>query len=278
MNGIVKTIDLRFAYISEEGEYSFALNDLNTTINEGEFTVILGKNGSGKSTFARLINALSTPTSGKIFVSDMDTSDEKYTLDIRKTAGMVFQNPDNQLVATVVEEDVAFGPENLGLPREEIRRRVDDALAKVNMSEFKTHAPHMLSGGQKQRIAIAGVLAMKPRLIVLDEATAMLDPQGRKDILTIIKKLNKEEHITIVLITHYMEEAVDADRVIVMNDGQIQKEGTPADIFFDSALLKDAELLPPFAAALSKDLREAGIAIGDALTAEQLAEGLCRLA
>ncbi len=276
MDDIVKTVDLRFAYVTEEGDYNFALNDLNTTIKEGDFTVILGKNGSGKSTFARLINVLSTPTSGKIFVAGMDTAEESKTLDIRKTAGMVFQNPDNQIVATVVEEDVAFGPENLGLPREEIRARIDSALEMVDMAEFRLHAPHMLSGGQKQRIAIAGVLAMKPRLIVLDEATAMLDPQGRKDILAIIRKLNKEEHITIVLITHNMDEAIDADKVLVMKDGYIAKEGAPADIFFDAALLKEAGLLPPFAVSLSQDLRAAGIPVENTLYAEQLAEDLCR--
>ena len=210
---------LKFAYVSEEGNYTFALNGVDIQVEQGEFVVVLGRNGSGKSTFAKLVNALNLPTSGKMIVAGMDTAQESNILDIRKAAGMVFQNPDNQLVATIVEEDIAFGPENLGLPREEIYDRIDYALKTVHMEEYRHHAPHMLSGGQKQRIAIAGVLAMKPQLILFDESTAMLDPKGRKDILSIIKKLNREEHITVVLITHYMDEAVDADRLIVMKDG-----------------------------------------------------------
>ena len=268
---------LKFAYVSEEGNYTFALNGVDIQVEQGEFVVVLGRNGSGKSTFAKLVNALNLPTSGKMVVAGMDTAQEANTLDIRKTAGMVFQNPDNQLVATIVEEDIAFGPENLGLPREEIYERIDYALKTVHMEEYRHHAPHMLSGGQKQRIAIAGVLAMKPQLILFDESTAMLDPKGRKDILSIIKKLNKEEHITIILITHYMDEAVDADRLIVMKDGFVLREGSPSEIFFDKELLEKAGLIAPFTALLSRELAEAGIDIQPTLNTQVLAEELCRL-
>ena len=268
---------LKFAYVSEEGNYTFALNGVDIQVEQGEFVVVLGRNGSGKSTFAKLVNALNLPTSGKMVVAGMDTAQEANMLDIRKTAGMVFQNPDNQLVATIVEEDIAFGPENLGLPREEIYERIDYALKTVHMEEYRHHAPHMLSGGQKQRIAIAGVLAMKPQLILFDESTAMLDPKGRKDILSIIKKLNKEEHITIILITHYMDEAVDADRLIVMKDGFVLREGNPSEIFFDKELLETAGLIAPFTALLSRELAEAGIDIQPTLNTQGLAEELCRL-
>ncbi len=268
---------LKFAYVSEEGNYTFALNGVDIQVEQGEFVVVLGRNGSGKSTFAKLVNALNLPTSGKMVVAGMDTAQEANTLDIRKTAGMVFQNPDNQLVATIVEEDIAFGPENLGLPREEIYERIDYALKTVHMEEYRHHAPHMLSGGQKQRIAIAGVLAMKPQLILFDESTAMLDPKGRKDILSIIKKLNKEEHITIILITHYMDEAVDADRLIVMKDGFVLREGSPSEIFFDKELLEKAGLIAPFTALLSRELAEAGIDIQPTLNTQAFAEELCRL-
>lgn len=268
---------LKFAYVSEEGNYTFALNGVDIQVEQGEFVVVLGRNGSGKSTFAKLVNALNLPTSGKMIVAGMDTAQESNILDIRKAAGMVFQNPDNQLVATIVEEDIAFGPENLGLPREEIYDRIDYALKTVHMEEYRHHAPHMLSGGQKQRIAIAGVLAMKPQLILFDESTAMLDPKGRKDILSIIKKLNREEHITVVLITHYMDEAVDADRLIVMKDGFVLREGSPSEIFFDKKLLEEAGLIAPFTAVLSRELSEAGIDLQPTLDAQVLAEELCRL-
>ena len=268
---------LKFAYVSEEGNYTFALNGVDIQVEQGEFVVVLGRNGSGKSTFAKLVNALNLSTSGKMIVAGMDTAQESNILDIRKAAGMVFQNPDNQLVATIVEEDIAFGPENLGLPREEIYDRIDYALKTVHMEEYRHHAPHMLSGGQKQRIAIAGVLAMKPQLILFDESTAMLDPKGRKDILSIIKKLNREEHITVVLITHYMDEAVDADRLIVMKDGFVLREGSPSEIFFDKKLLEEAGLIAPFTALLSRELSEAGIDLQPTLDAQVLAEELCRL-
>ena len=268
---------LKFAYVSEDGDYTFALNGVDIQVAQGEFVAILGRNGSGKSTFAKLVNALNLPTEGKMVVAGMDTTDEVNLLDIRKTAGMVFQNPDNQLVATIVEEDIAFGPENLGLPREEIYDRIDYALSTVHMEAYRGHAPHMLSGGQKQRIAIAGVLAMKPKLIVFDESTAMLDPKGRQDILELIRQLNREEKITIVLITHYMDETVHADRLVVMKNGFVLREGKPQEIFFDRELLAQAGLIAPFAAQLSMDLAAAGIAVKPELDAETLAEEVCQL-
>ena len=244
---------------------------------KGKLIVIEGLDGSGKSTLAKHINGLLAPTEGTLWVDHMNTASDADIWNIRQKAGMVFQNPDNQLVATIVEEDIAFGPENLGLPREEIYERIDYALKTVHMEEYRHHAPHMLSGGQKQRIAIAGVLAMKPQLILFDESTAMLDPKGRKDILSIIKKLNKEEHITIILITHYMDEAVDADRLIVMKDGFVLREGSPSEIFFDKELLEKAGLIAPFTALLSRELAEAGIDIQPTLNTQVLAEELCRL-
>ena len=274
---IVETKDVRFAYVSDEGQFTYALNDININIKEGEFVTILGHNGSGKSTFAKLVNALNLPTEGDVIVDNMNTRNEDSILDIRKTAGMVFQNPDNQLVATVVEEDIAFGPENLGISREEIKERIDYALGVVDMEKYRNHAPHMLSGGQKQRIAIAGVLAMKPKIIIFDESTAMLDPKGRKDVIEIMKKLNREENITIVLITHYMEEAVFSDRIYVLNDGAVLKEGTPKEIFFDYKTIEKAGLTLPFEARLTKDLTEAGIALGNTLDGEELLEKICQL-
>lgn len=277
MQTMIDASKLKFAYVSEDGDYTFALNGVDIQVAQGEFVAILGRNGSGKSTFAKLVNALNLPTEGKMVVAGMDTTDEANLLDIRKTAGMVFQNPDNQLVATIVEEDIAFGPENLGLPREEIYDRIDYALSTVHMEAYRGHAPHMLSGGQKQRIAIAGVLAMKPKLIVFDESTAMLDPKGRQDILELIRQLNREEKITIVLITHYMDETVHADRLVVMKDGFVLREGKPQEIFFDRELLAQAGLIAPFAAQLSMDLAAAGIALKPELDAETLAEEVCQL-
>ena len=276
MQQILEAEALKFAYISEDETYHFALNGIDLSIKEGEFVVILGHNGSGKSTFARLVNALNTPTSGRLEVAGMDTSKEENQLAIRETAGMVFQNPDNQLVATVVDEEVAFGPENLGVPREEILERVQQSLEMVGMEQYRKRAPHMLSGGQKQRIAIASTLAMHPKMIIFDEATAMLDPKGRSDILEIIHQLNAQG-MTILLITHFMEEAVDADQVVVMRGGFVLKKGTPQEIFFDEQLLQKAELLPPFAAQLYMDLKKKGISLNPALTREELAEQLCQL-
>ena len=276
MGNILEAEALKFAYISEDETYHFALNGIDLEIKEGEFVVILGHNGSGKSTFARLVNALNTPTSGVLRVAGMDTAVEKNQLAIRKTAGMVFQNPDNQLVATVVDEEVAFGPENLGVPREEILKRVQESLEMVGMEKYKKRAPHMLSGGQKQRIAIASTLAMHPKMIIFDEATAMLDPKGREDILKIIRRLNAQG-MTILLITHFMEEAVDADQVVVMNNGFLLKKGTPREIFFDENLLQEASLLPPFAAQLSMELGKAGLDVAPALKREELVQAICQL-
>ena len=276
MGNILEAEALKFAYISEDETYHFALNGIDLEIKEGEFVVILGHNGSGKSTFARLINALNTPTSGVLRVAGMDTAVEKNQLAIRKTAGLVFQNPDNQLVATVVDEEVAFGPENLGVPREEILKRVQESLEMVGMEKYKKRAPHMLSGGQKQRIAIASTLAMHPKMIIFDEATAMLDPKGREDILKIIHRLNAQG-MTILLITHFMEESVDADQIVVMNNGFLLKKGTPREIFFDENLLQEASLLPPFAAQLSMELGKAGLDVAPALKREELVQAICQL-
>ena len=232
MSTMIETKDLTFTYPAEEGkENPPALRGVDLAIEKGSFTVVLGHNGSGKSTLAKSFNAVVLPSGGNVYVAGMDTLDENLVLAIRQQVGMVFQNPDNQIVANVVEEDVAFAPENLGVPSEEIRKRVDDALAVVGMSEFVTHAPHLLSGGQKQRIAIAGVIAMEPACIVLDEATAMLDPMGRREVLETILRLNKEKGITVVLITHHMNEAENADRLIVMDDGAVVLDGTPAEVF-----------------------------------------------
>ena len=229
MSTMLQTEHLSFTYPAEEGQTStVALEDVSLSIERGSFVVVLGHNGSGKSTLAKHMNAVLLPSGGTVYVEGMDTRDEALLLEIRRRVGMVFQNPDNQIVANVVEEDVAFAPENLGVPSEEIRRRVDDALAAVGMSEFTRHAPHLLSGGQKQRVAIAGVIAMAPECIVLDEATAMLDPAGRREVLSAIRALNQERGITVVLITHHMDEAMDADRLIVMNDAKLVIDGAPA--------------------------------------------------
>ena len=232
MQTMIETKDLSFTYPAEEGkENPPALRGVNIAIEKGSFTVVLGHNGSGKSTLAKTFNAVVLPSGGHVYVKGMDTLDESLLLAVRQRVGMVFQNPDNQIVANVVEEDVAFAPENLGVPSREIRIRVNEALKAVGMSEYMTHAPHLLSGGQKQRIAIAGVIAMEPECIVLDEATAMLDPVGRREVLETIHRLNKEKGITVVLITHHMNEAETADRVIVMDDGQVVLDGTPKEVF-----------------------------------------------
>ena len=242
---IIEINNLSYSYKSDDGIENKVLNNISLKINKGEFITILGHNGSGKSTLAKHLNAILVPDKGKVLVADMNTSDENNLLKIRQTVGMVFQNPDNQLVATIVEEDVAFAPENLGLPSEEIRQRVDYALDAVGMTEFKTHAPHMLSGGQKQRIAIAGILAMKPSVIVLDEATAMLDPSGRNEIMNTVRRLNREEGITVVHITHYMEEAIESDRVVVIDSGNIVFDDTPKKVFSNVDELKKIGLDVP---------------------------------
>ncbi len=278
MQKMIETIDLTFKYKNEDGKEDLcALNKINLTINKGEFVAIIGPNGSGKSTLAKHMNALLLPSSGKMFVKGMDTAKEENLWNIRQSAGMVFQNPDNQIVATIVEEDVAFGPENLGIPPKEIRKRVDDCLKAVNMEEFKKNAPHLLSGGQKQRVAIAGILAMKPECIILDEPTAMLDPSGRREVIDTIKKLNREEGITIVLITHYMEEAVDADRVIVMENGNIVLSGTPKEVFQRVKELKNIGLDVPQMTELAYELRKEGIDVAaDTLTIDEMVVQLCQ--
>ena len=247
---LIKLQNVSFKYSdSDFEENNFAVNNVSLEINKGEFVAILGHNGSGKSTTAKLINLILEADSGNIYVDGKDITDENMTsndiFEVRKKVGMVFQNPDNQIVATVVEEDVAFGPENLGLPSKEIRKRVDEALEIVNMKEYARHAPHKLSGGQKQRIAIAGVIAMKPECIIFDESTAMLDPQGRKEVMNTIKRLNREEGLTIVLITHYMNEAVEADKVIVMKNGSVYLEGTPNQVFSQPEKLWSAGIEVP---------------------------------
>ncbi|BDR68314.1 energy-coupling factor transporter ATP-binding protein EcfA1 [Clostridium tetani] len=263
---------------SNENKFIIAVDDVSFSIDKGEFVVILGRNGSGKSTMAKHMNALLVPTEGKVYVDKMDTLDEENTWNIRNKAGMVFQNPDNQIVATIVEEDVAFGPENLGVEPKEIRTRVENSLKRVKMFEYKKHAPHLLSGGQKQRVAIAGVLAMMPECIVFDEPTAMLDPSGRKEVINTIKELNDEYGITIVLITHYMEEAVEADRVIVMDTGKLVMEGNPREIFSNVKAMKKIGLDVPQVTELAYELKKEGININsDILTIDEMVNELCRL-
>ena len=275
---MIETKALEFAYPAEEGEKPvLALRGVDTAIEKGSFVVVLGHNGSGKSTFAKCLNAILLPCGGKVYVEGMDTRDERMLLEIRRRTGMVFQNPDNQIVANVVEEDVAFAPENLGVASEEIRRRVDDALAAVDMTAFMTHAPHLLSGGQKQRIAIAGILAMEPECIVLDEATAMLDPAGRREVIDTVRRLNRERGITVVLITHHMAEAESADRVIVMNDGQVAMDGAPHDVFAQVDRLHELGLAAPDTVELLHLLREAGMDVPlTGLTVDECADTICR--
>lgn len=267
---------LTHTFETEDGKTFDALSDVTCTIPRGSFTAIIGTNGSGKSTLARHLNALYLPTAGEIIVEGMKTSDMEHIWDIRQKVGMVFQNPDNQLVAAIVEEDVAFGPENLGVPADEIRKRVDYALEKVGMSAYRTHSPAMLSGGQKQRIAIAGVLAMHPDCIVLDEPTAMLDPLGRKEVMDTIHELNRSEGITIVLITHFMEEAVTADHVLVVDRTKLQMQGTAREVFSQADKLTAMGLDVPVAADLAHGLRKKGYEIPeDCMTDEELGEALC---
>lgn len=279
MDKMIECKNVVFKYSTgEEGSEKIAIDRLNLEVNKGEFLVILGHNGSGKSTVAKHMNALLTPTEGIVAVNGLDTSDDNNIWDIRSSAGMVFQNPDNQLVATIVEEDVAFGPENLGIPSEEIRKRVDEALAKVGMSEYKKHAPHLLSGGQKQRVAIAGILAMQPKCIIFDEPTAMLDPSGRKEVINNIKELNKKHGITVILITHYMDEAAEADRVVVMDKGKVIIEGVPRDVFSHVEAMKKIGLDVPQVTELCYELRKAGIDIDTKiLNVNEMVNALCQL-
>lgn len=271
--------NITFRYEGDEEKVEkIALNSVSMKVKKGEFLVVLGHNGSGKSTIAKHMNALLLPSEGKMFVDGMDTVEDSLLWEIRSRAGMVFQNPDNQLVATIVEEDVAFGPENLGVEPKEIRQRVDDCLKKVGMYEYRKHAPHLLSGGQKQRIAIAGILAMMPKCIVLDEPTAMLDPLGRKEVLETIKDVNKNLGITIILITHYMDEAAMADRVIVMDKGEIELEGTPREVFANVEHIKNIGLDVPQVTELAYELRKEGIDISNKiLNIDEMVNELCQL-
>ena len=273
---MLQTEQLEYAYPAEEGKTPrLALGGVDLNIEKGSFVVVLGHNGSGKSTLAKHFNAVLLPTGGKVWVEGMDTADEALLLEIRRRVGMVFQNPDNQIVANVVEEDVAFAPENLGVPPEEIRRRVDEALAVVGMEKFVRHAPHLLSGGQKQRVAIAGVIAMEPECIVLDEATAMLDPMGREEVLSTAHRLNREKGITVILITHHMNEAEEADRIIVMNDGQVAMDGSPQEVFCQVEKLRALGLTVPDTVELLYELRQSGWDVPlDALTVEACADAV----
>lgn len=281
--GIIKADDLVFDYIrrDEEGNVenvTEAVDHVSLDVEQGQFIAILGHNGSGKSTLAKHINAILKPTEGEMTVDGMSTSEEDNVWSVRQTAGMVFQNPDNQIVATIVEEDVAFGPENLGVPTEEIWERVNKALESVNMTMYRGYSPNKLSGGQKQRVAIAGVLAMKPKCIVLDEATAMLDPLGRKEVMSAIIELNKVEKITVILITHYMDEAVLADKIFVMDKGKIAMEGTPRQVFSHVEEIRELRLDVPVATAMAYELMKAGYNIPkDILTRDELVEAVCQL-
>ena len=266
--------NVKYSYREDGAEY--AVNGVTLSVEEGQFVAVLGRNGSGKSTLAKLINALLEPSSGKVTVFGMDTSDPKNTFEIRKSAGMVFQNPDNQTVASIVEDDVAFGPENIGVPRKEIGERIDFALRAVGMEAFRNATPSRLSGGQKQRIAIAGVLAIRPRIMILDESTAMLDPRGRREVMEVIRKLNRERGMAVLRITHFMEEALQADRAVVMHRGEVVMDGTPEEIFARSEELETYNLTLPRAAYICKQLQAAGLPVANAFTAKELAEEICK--
>ena len=278
MGDIITANGVSFGYPKENNELNVVLRGVSLTIREGEFVAVLGHNGSGKSTFAKHLNAILVPNEGTVTVCGIDTREEDRLYEIRQQVGMVFQNPDNQIVATIVEEDVAFAPENMGVEPSEIRRRVDEALADVGMTEYKSHAPHQLSGGQKQRIAIAGIIAMRPRCILLDEPTAMLDPKGRREVMSTLKRLNREHGITAVLITHYMEEAAEADRVVVMNDGQVLLDDNPRAVFSHVKELKRVGLDVPQATELCYELRKAGYDLPEGILYEdECAQAIAQL-
>ena len=277
MNSFIQVKNLIYEYKDMEKPRR-AVNNISLDIQKGKFIAVLGHNGSGKSTFAKHLNTIFTPTSGTVIIDGIDTSIEEKVFEIRQKCGMVFQNPDNQIVATVVEDDVAFGPENMGIPSQEIRKRVDDALEIVRMSEFSNKAPHLLSGGQKQRVAIAGIIAMKPECIILDESTAMLDPRGRKEVMNTVERLNKEENITLIHITHFMEETIRADYIYIMEEGEIVMQGTPKEVFSKVNKLQELGLDVPPMTKLAYDLRQKGIDIDDKiLTVEEMTDALCRL-
>ena len=278
--GIIRAVNLIFDYIrhdeeNDKEEINHALRGVSLDIEEGSFVAILGHNGSGKSTFAKLMNGILLPSDGTVYIADMKTNDEEHLWDVRKTAGMVFQNPDNQIIGNVVEEDVGFGPENMGVPTEEIWERVDKSLEAVGMTAYRLQSPNKLSGGQKQRVAIAGVMAMEPKCIVLDEPTAMLDPNGRREVIKTIHELNQQEGITVLLITHYMEEVIDADRVVVMDGGHVVMDGTPKEVFSRVNELKKYRLDVPQVTELADELKQAGMELPDGiLTIEELVEEL----
>ena len=280
--GIIKARNVKYDYIKyddsgQPSESYRAVDDVNLDISKGQFISILGHNGSGKSTLAKHINALLVPTEGTLWIDGMDTKSVEKLWEIRQRAGMVFQNPDNQIIGTVVEEDVGFGPENMGIPTEDIWKRVDESLQKTGMAAYRHHSPNKLSGGQKQRVAIAGVMAMRPRCIVLDEPTAMLDPNGRKEVLEAVHQLNRQEKVTVVLITHYMEEVIDADHVYVMDEGHVVMEGTPGEIFSQVDMLKKYRLDVPQVTLLAHELKKSGVDIPDGiLTTEELVNCLCQ--
>jgi energy-coupling factor transport system ATP-binding protein len=275
MSALIEINNLYFQYLHNQSQGGWILNGINLTIQQGEFVAILGPNGCGKSTLAKHFNALLVPSGGEVFINGLDTQDEQNHLDIRQTIGMIFQNPDNQIISTIVEEDVAFAPENLGLKPSEIRRRVDWALSAVDMLDYRSHTPFKLSGGQKQRVAIAGILAMHPQCIVLDEPTSMLDPKGRTDVMKTIEQLNRELGITIVLITHHMEEAARAKRVVVLDHGQVALDDEPANVFYQVDLLKRLKLDVPQITELCLRLRKKGIPLTDRITSvDQCAEAL----
>lgn len=276
--GAIELENVSFSYVLGEKQIIKAVKNISLNIEEGSFVAIVGHNGSGKSTLAKLFNGLLIPDKGTVKVFGIDTKEEKRIFDVRKSVGMVFQNPDNQMVASVIEDDIAFGPENLGVEREEIIKRVDWALSKVGMLEHKKGTPFKLSGGQKQRLAIAGVLAIKPKVLVLDESTAMLDPQGRAEVMKVAHELNKESGITIIAITHYMEEALDADRLIVMNDGEIVEDGAPKDVFSKYEKLNSIKLSVPLVTQISRKINQMGITIDPTIMKkEELVNSLCQL-
>ncbi len=281
--GIIKIKDLIYEYARHDDEGNVesvvrAVDNVNLDVKKGEFIAVLGHNGSGKSTMAKHINAILTPTEGTVWIAGKDTSKAENIWDIRQSSGMVFQNPDNQIIGTVVEEDVGFGPENIGVPTEDIWKRVDDALRAVGMTAYRHHSPNKLSGGQKQRVAIAGVIAMEPQCIVLDEPTAMLDPMGRKEVIATVRELNEKEHVTVILITHYMEEVIGADKVFVMDSGKVVMQGYPREIFSQVEKLKKYRLDVPQVTELAYELKQEGIPLTDGiLTIEELVDELCRL-
>lgn len=277
MENIISVKDMTFEYVSIDSKFR-AIDNLNLEVKQGEFVAIIGHNGSGKSTLSKNLNAILVPTEGDIYIDGMNTKDEAKLWDIRQTAGMVFQNPDNQIICTLVEEEVGFGPENIGVPTDEIWQRVADSLQAVGMYSFRKASPNKLSGGQKQRVAIAGIVAMKPKCIILDEPTAMLDPSGRKEVISVLHELNEKENVTIILITHYMEEVIDADRVFVMDAGKIMMEGTPRQIFSNVEHLKELRLDVPQVTELAYELKKAGVPLPDGiLTKEEFTLALKRL-